>query len=114
MSFDLKSLESVATGAAKDLGATLLALGKGELADVVTAMQSFAAPAAKWEAERIRAQAAGDTATVDRINSDFDLLVADAVLRTADAGVLAQADTEQTVSTILSMLAKFTLAAALA
>jgi hypothetical protein len=105
---------AAAKDAATTLAANLTALGKSELADAALRMEEFAPAAARWEAGRLQAKAAGDDAKLDQLDRDFDVLAADAVERLADAGVLTQSEGEKFAGTLLSLAGKLTLAAVVA
>lgn len=109
-----KSLQAAAQTVAADAIKTLVGLGKVELTDAALKLQQFVPAAARWEAERQQARAANDTAKLDTIDRNFDMLAADGIAVLVEAGVLGQAEAEKFVGGLLTMLGKFALAAIVA
>lgn len=106
--------KSAAEQAVRDAVAALTTLGKAELTAAAENLNRWAPAAARWTVERQIAKAAGDDAKLDELDRNFEIMAADAVFALADAGVLAQTEGEKVVTTLLSMLGKFAVAAVIA
>lgn len=114
MSVNDSALADAAKQAVRDAVAHLSALGKSELVKAAESLDRWAPAAARWTVERQLAKSAGDEAKLDELDRNFEVMAADAAFALADAGVLAQAEAEKVITTILSTIGKFAVAAAIA